>query len=278
MRRVTVLVFVISVLLSVAHVSAQTRWAAFYAQEAPAESLAGFDILVFDSDGHPPLAPLAAQGKILLGYLSVGEVASYRSYYGSVRAQGLLVGENSTWKGSYFVDLRDPRWSRRVLDELIPAILQRGFSGIFLDTLDDAGHLERMNPRAYRGMTAAAAALVRAIRAKYPSIKIMLNRGYELLPSVERSIDYALGESVYADYDFGTKRYDLVPHATYEQQVRLLQAAAQRSPRLTVFTLDYWDPADVAGVARIYAEQRKNGFHPYVATVELDRVVPEPRH
>ena len=272
----SVILSLVVCVLTAAHASAQIRWAAYYSQDAPLRAFEAFSVLVFDSDAHPPLAPLAAQGKLLLGYLSVGEVASYRSYYPAVRAQGILLGENSNWKGSFFVDVRDSRWTRRVLDELIPQILQRGFAGVFLDTLDNPAHLERMNPRSHGGMSAAAAALVTAIRGRYPHIKIMLNRAYDLLPSVDRHIDYALGESVYADYDFETKRYQFVPRALYEQQVRLLQSARQRRPQLQVFTLDYWDPADRAGVARIYAEQRKNGFHPYVATVELDRVVPEP--
>ncbi len=272
----SVILSLVVCLLTAAHASAQIRWAAYYGQDAPLHAFADFSVLVFDSDGHPPLAPLAAQGKVVLGYLSVGEVASYRPYYAAVRAQGILLGENSNWKGSFSVDVRDSRWARRVLDELIPQILQRGFAGVFLDTLDNPAHLERMNPRSNRGMSAAAAALVTAIRGRYPHIKIMLNRAYDLLPSVDGHIDYVLGESVYADYDFETKRYQLVPRALYEQQVRILQSARQRRPQLRVFTLDYWDPADRAGVARIYAEQRKNGFHPYVATVELDRVVPEP--
>ncbi len=262
--------------LTAAHASAQVRWAAYYGQDAPLHAFEEFRVLVFDSDAHPPLAPLAAQGKALLGYLSAGEVASYRSYYPAVRAQGILLGENSNWKGSFFVDVRDSRWTRRVLDELIPQILRRGFAGVFLDTLDNPAHLERMNPRSNRGMSTAAAALVTAIRGRYPHITIMLNRAYDLLPSVDRHIDYALGESVYADYDFETKRYQLVPRALYEQQVRILQSVRERRPQVRVLTLDYWDPADPAGVARIYAEQRKNGFNPYVSTVELDRVVPEP--
>jgi uncharacterized protein (TIGR01370 family) len=276
MRRASVILSVVVCLLTAAHGSAQIHWAAYYSQDAPVHAFEAFSVLVFDSDTHPPLAPLAAQGKVLLGYLSVGEVASYRPYYAAVRAQGILLEENSNWKGSFFVDVRDPRWARRVLDELIPQILQRGFAGVFLDTLDNAAHLERSNPRSYRGMSASAAALVAAIRGKYPHIRIMLNRAYDLLPTVDRHIDYVLGESVYADYDFETKRYQLVPRALYEQQVRLLHSAQQRRPQLRVFTLDYWDPADRAGVARIYAEQRKNGFHPYVATVELDRVVAQP--
>jgi polysaccharide biosynthesis protein PelA len=276
-RRVSLAILgLVACALSAPDASARIRWAAYYSDGAPLHAFEDFSVLVFDSDAHPPLPPLDSQGKVLLGYLSVGEVANYRSYYAAVRAQGLLVGENSNWKGSFFVDVRDPRWARRVLDEIIPQILQRGFAGVFLDTLDNAAHLERTNPRAYRGMSAAAANLVATIRARYPRIKIMLNRAYDLLPSVDRHIDYALGESVHADYDFETKRYQLVPRALYEQQVRILQSARQRRPQLQVFTLDYWDPADPAGVARIYAEQRKNGFHPYVATVALDRVVPEP--
>jgi len=63
----------------------------------------------------------------------------------------------------------------------------------------------------------------------------------------------------------------------YREQVKLLQAVQKRRPGLKIFTLDYWDPADIAGVTRIYREQRANGFEPYVATVELDRIVREPR-
>ena len=63
----------------------------------------------------------------------------------------------------------------------------------------------------------------------------------------------------------------------YWFQVDALKAAGALNPRLSLHTLDYWDPADVAGVRAIYDLQRANGFSPYVATVELDRLIPEPR-
>lgn len=256
---------------------AQTRWAVYYAQAAPAAAFDPFRLIVFDSDAHPDLVPLARSGKTLLGYLSLGEVEDYRSYYRAVRAEGILLQENQNWQGSFFVDARDARWKRRVLDDLVPKILAGGFDGVFLDTLDNPPHLERTDPVKYRGMTGAAADLVRSIRHRYPRIRIMVNRGYELLPSVERDIDFVLGESVFADYDFAAKSYRMVPRELYQEQVRILKAAKGRQPALEVFTLDYWNPGDPAGIARIYTEQRRNGFSPYVATVELDRVIPEPR-
>jgi hypothetical protein len=126
-------------------------------------------------------------------------------------------------------------------------------------------------------MVEAAARLVRTLRRNFPTMIIVLNRSYELLPSVERDIDMVLGESVYADYDFAEKKYGRVDDATYRQQVEILQAAARRQPKLRILTLDYWDPNDAAGIAEIYRIQAANGFSPYVATVELDRLVPGPK-
>ena len=252
-------------------------WAVYYAADLPPTAFYGYDLLVFESDRHPPLEPLVDRGKKVLGYLSLGEVNENRPYFAEVKNEGLLLNENQNWKASYFVDVRDMRWTRRVIDELVPAILRRGFQGIFIDTLDNPGHLERTDPKAYAGMADAGARLVRTLRRNFPRMTIVLNRGYDILPAVERDIDMVLGESVYADYDFATKTYARVDEPTYRQQVEILQAAARRQPKLKVLTLDYWNPNDAAGIAEIYRIQTANGFSPYVATVELDRLVPGPK-
>jgi polysaccharide biosynthesis protein PelA len=251
-------------------------WAVYYAAELPPAAFYGYDVLIFESDRHPALAPLIDRKKRVLGYLSLGEINESRSYFAEAKAEGLLLAENPNWAGSYYVDVRKERWTKRVIEELVPAILRRGFQGIFIDTMDNPPHLERTDPKAYAGMTEAGARLLRALRRHYPRIPLVLNRAYDILPAVEADIDMVLGESVFADYDFAQKRYQRVEAKLYRQQVDLLQAAAQRQPKLRVLTLDYWDPADAVGIAEIYRVQTANGFHPYVATVELDRLVPRP--
>ena len=77
-------------------------------------------------------------------------------------------------------------------------------------------------------------------------------------------------------YDFAAKSHDWAPIEEYDDSVALLRKAQSRNPALAVYTLDYWDPDDAAGIARIYAMQRASGFIPYVATIGLDRIVPEP--
>ena len=280
MRRRIVLRLVVFLLLVTFYVrlsaTEERHWLVYYSDQSPVSAFDSYSLLVFNADRHPPLHPLGERGKVLLGYLSLGEVAKTNSYFDEVRAQGILLRQNANWRGSYSVDLRDKRWVSRVIHQLIPDILHDGFDGIFLDTLDDAIELERVSPKEFNGMTKAAAQLVRTVRHHYPSIKIMMNRGYRLLPLVEQHIDMVLGESMLAGYDFRRESYSLAPSTEYLQQVRLLKEAQSRRPQLQVFTLDYWNPDDAAGIARIYREQRANGFEPYVATINLDRIIKEP--
>lgn len=252
------------------------RWAVYYASDAPVEAFKPYDLLVLDAEYHPPLAPLRARGKKLYGYLSLGEAGQHQAHFKTLKAQGLLVRESPVWKGSWAIDIRDPRWTRRVIEELIPDILRRGFDGLFLDTLDSSIALETDGGPAHRGMTEAAVRLVHTIRRHYPHIRIMMNRAYSLLPELAHDIDIVLGESVYARHDANLKTYALVPEGEYRAQVDLLKGAQKRNPDLQVFTLDYWRTDQPEMIRKIYALQRENGFHPYVSTVKPDAVLPEP--
>jgi hypothetical protein len=187
--------------------SPRRLWAVYYSDVAQPKEFRGYDLVVFDGDVHPPLKPISANGSVVLGYLSLCEVERHRKWFTAARDSGLLVGENPNWRGSYFIDLRDARWRKIVVGQLVPEVLAQGFQGLFLDTLDDAADLERRDPRTFRGMKAAAVQLVRDIRTAAPTATLMVNRGYDLLPEIARSIDIVLGESVYGTYDFAAKTY-----------------------------------------------------------------------
>lgn len=253
-----------------------SRWAVYYAAAAPAEAFLSYDLVVFDPDAHPALPPLIERGVTVLGYVSVGEVATYRRYFEVLRTQELLLDENPNWPGSFAVDLRDPRWTARLVTEIIPAILKQGFHGIFIDTLDQPLHLEATSPSKFKGMRKGAVELIREVRRRFPGMVIMVNRGYEILPQIASSIDIALGESVRTTYDFANKRYRRLSNDDYTWQAQWLRKAKTAAPRLQLLTLDYWDPSDTAGIATIYAQQRAEGFVPYVATIELNRLISEP--
>jgi uncharacterized protein (TIGR01370 family) len=248
----------------------------YYSDKANIDEFQHFQKLVLDSESHPPLQRLGEQGKQLLGYLSLGEIKRSSPYFQVLQKQGLVLQENANWKDSYTIDLRNPAWGKIVIGYVIPQILRSGFDGIFIDTLDSPLELERSSPQKYKGMNEAATNLIMAIRMHYPTMPLMVNRAYKILDKIAPSIDMELGESVYADYDFTHKTYGKVEPSLYHEQVSLLQQAKQTNPKLKIYTLDYSDAKNEQVIADIYRTQRKNGFIPYVATVELDKVIHEP--
>lgn len=253
------------------------KWVVYYGDSTPVEIFNPYQFIVFESDAHPPLYPFIENRVVTLGYLNLGEVESNRDYFQLLKDKGLLLEENKNWKDSFFIDIRNPYWSKFVVEELIPRILFQRFDGIFLDTIDNAEYLESLDPEKYKGMKQAAAQLIKAIRLNYPSIPIMLNRGYGILPEVASLINYSLAESLYTNYNFETKKYTLAPKDIYEKQVKFLQEIQKKQPKLLVFTLDYWNENDRSEISKIYEVERKNGFIPYVSTIDLNKVIPEPK-
>ncbi|MBF0623403.1 MAG: endo alpha-1,4 polygalactosaminidase [Magnetococcales bacterium] len=252
-------------------------WAALYSDQVTLTALEPYELLVLEPRQHPPLRPLIERGKRLLAYLSLGEMARDHPDFPSLQTQGFLLEENPDWPGSFMVDVRDLRWTRKVIEELIPNLLQAGFHGLFLDTLDNPPFLEERDPERFHGMTRAAANLVLTIRLHYPDIPLMINRAYALLPEVGGALTMVLGESVRSAWHGASGEYRRVTAEESRQQVAQLREALRRHPHLQVFTLDYWSPTDRAGIATLYREQRALGFHPYVSTRELDQLVPEPK-
>lgn len=252
------------------------NWVVYYHNELPPSAFEDYDIVVFDSEHHPSIQSVQATGATVYGYISLGEVEQYRSHFKAVKKDGILLRENVNWPGSYYVDMRSRAWTERVIYELVPEILRSGFDGIFIDTLDNPIELEHEDPVKYRGMADAAAMLVRTIAAEFPETKIIVNRGYEILPQVASVITGVLGESVYTTYDFEEKRAKPTTEDDYTYQVDILKSLKKINPDLVVLTLDYWDINDTQRVRELYAKQRANGFLPYIATVDLHKLIPEP--
>ncbi len=278
MRAVFFLTALLSCALSLtaAYAADNEKFAIYYADKEPVAKFKPYQLLVFDSTHHPVLQPLKEDNKTILGYISLGEVDSSSPSYALLKSHNLILQENKNWKGSFYVDQRDPLWAKTVIEDLIPAIMRQGFDGIFLDTLDNPIELEETDKGKYAGMKEATVHLVQAIRMHYPTIKIMMNRAYGILPEVATLIDMELGESVYADYDFEKKAYGKVAANDYKEQVDLLKNARTINPQLKIYTLDYANPSDRKTIAEIYKTERQNGFVPYVATIELNQVVDEP--
>ncbi len=248
------------------------RWAAYYGENKDWEAFSTYDLIVFEPDHHPPVRPLTGQGRDVLAYISLVEVEPSRAYYTRLKQAGLILEQTEIARP--VIDVRNPQWMAFVIEEMIPLYVREGFTGLMLDTVDSANALEAADPARYRGMGAAAAATIRHIRMHYPYLKLMLNRGFEVLPAVQADVDMVLAESIYID-----SREEVAqpfPDNHYRDALGILERARQENPRLLLFSLDYWDMNDTTGVKDIYAQQREAGLIPYVSTRDLQTLYAEP--
>lgn len=251
------------------------RWAVYYAKELPAETFRDYDLVVFDRIYYPDFEKLKGRTTVL-AYVSLGEVHGDTDEHKLLAEQKSLMGTKSKWN-SYTVDITAKTW-QKIIEAQVEDAMNKGFDGIMLDTLDSALHLADMESEEKSARAQEAAIkIISDLHKHYPAMKIMLNRGFEILPRVASVIDYALGESMLATTDISTGQSSLFPPNTYQSTASRLTTARAAAPKLKLYTLDYWNMEDVEGLAKLYAIQRAHGFTPYVTTPDLRRHTPEPR-
>ncbi len=258
---------------STQHASAD-RWAIYYDKDIPAASFKGYDLVVFDRIYYPKFKAL--KGKtVVLAYVSIGEVHGDGPEKELLLGKEALRGEQAHW-GSHIVDMSSPEWRRMVLAQVGDAV-KKGFDGVMLDTVDSAIYAaSQKSVKEEKTAQKAAIAMIRDIRKQYPHIKLMLNRGFAILPEVAPKLDYALAESTLVQTDISTGQSKLFPPKSYQLAIGRLEAAREMSPSLKIYTLDYWNQDDVQGIQNIYAMHRAQGFSPYVSTPDLRQFTPEP--
>jgi polysaccharide biosynthesis protein PelA len=253
------------------------KWLVYYGiPEISEKELLPYDVLVLDSVNPPNIEPSLKRKKQVLGYLGLGEVNEQNPFFRMVKQKNLVIKESPYFAGSYFVDIRSEIFKDIVLNKMIPYIISKGFNGLFYDQLDVSLDYEMNDPKKYGGMKEAAIDLVKSIRKKYPDLKLMLNRAYEILPDVGNDVDYVLLETLYTSYNFDTKSYYVRTKVNFEHQLSIMNKAKKQFSDLQFFSLDYWESTDKKMIKRIYEIERSKGLIPYVATINLDVIVKEP--
>lgn len=204
-----------------------------------------YETVILDPDQYRNVEKLGSRS---FAYVSLGEVSRCRTYYRTLEEAGLLDGKNAEW-GSHHIKISDGRWRDLLLEEVIPPIIEAGYDGLFLDTVDSL--IARNESRE------SIINLVKAIKKRYPKLKLMLNRGFEIADLVP--IDALLYESTISHYNYKTEKYSFFSYDFRFYPKRKIER----------FSVDYWDPAEPKKMAEIYRMALKNGYKPLVTTITL---------
>src|SRR3954451_5845239 len=99
-----------------------------------ARALAGYDIVVVDGDTPAAVVKqLRANGSLVLGYLDVGTIEPYRSWYKTAKPYRLEYWPD--W-GEWYANVAKPGFRKLIAGNVAPAALRRGFDCLFLDNVD----------------------------------------------------------------------------------------------------------------------------------------------
>jgi uncharacterized protein (TIGR01370 family) len=233
----------------------------FYGKPVPVGQLGRFDWVVVEPDHLDArgLDELQRAGVQVFAYLSLGEAAP------EAIDPGWILGRNAPW-GSVIVDPRAAEWRSRILAR-VDALAARGFHGLFLDTLDSYAMVLRAEAR--RAAAVAMASLIRDISDHHRDVKLLFNRGFELLDDVGGRASAVAAESLLYGWDAAAKRYVDVPAADRAWLTDKLHHVEQHFG-IPVIVIDYL-PESRREDARATARRiQAMGFVPWIATPALD--------
>ncbi len=242
--------------------------AVYYAPNPPVDLLAKFDRVIVEADNvkAEEVAQIRKGGADVFAYVSIGEVSPTRQWYSKVKKTWVL-GKNIAWD-SDVMDLTNPEWQQFLMAEVITPLWNKGYHGLFLDTLDSFKLFALTSQKQKVQATALHEFLVN-VKKQYPEMKFIANRGFDIMPEIADQLDAVMAESLYASWDNGHKEYK----TTSEKDQKWLLAQLNNIKEtygLDIIIIDYVPPHERAKANKIAKMIRDNGFIPWVSTPELN--------
>lgn len=237
----------------------------FYGSPFPQE-LRIYDAVVVEADHADfPRVPENLQHK-LYAYTSLGEVGPDKPYAGLI-PKPAKVARNPAWS-SDVMNQTSPLWREFYLEKIIAPLWQRGFRGVFIDTLDSY-QLAAKLPQERAAQEAGMVETLRQMRERFPGIRIILNRGFEIMPQVHKWLTAVVAESLFQGWDNSTHSY--VPVKDTDRQWLLAHLNKIKNEyRLPVIVIDYTAPNERKQAREISKKIQLAGFTPWVSNPELD--------
>ena len=240
--------------------------AVFYGTNPPWDELHAFDVAVVEPE-HVPLAKLKEFKKTeLFAYVSVGEVDKHRAYLSDI-PDAWRLGQNPNWD-SVVIDQSQPEWPAFYAQHVIQPLWESGYRGFFLDTLDSYQLVAKTSEQR-ASQEAGLVALVNELRKQFPTIKLIFNRGFEILPQVHGAVFAVAIESMFQGWNAAQQSYQQVSEkdrAWLKGQIQTIQT----DYHLPVLIIDYVAPGQRELARQTASRIRELGLIPWVSDSALD--------
>ncbi len=245
------------------------KWACYYGSDSTSfPKLENYDLVVLEPD-HASFTPPQNTRTLYIGYVSLGEAEKFRWYWPEIEGRDYILWENENWKDDFLIDIRSEEWQDFLIKRIIPKIINKGYEGLFFDTIDTPIFLEEKDKEKFAGSIAAMAGLIRRIRETFPELVLVSNNGIRAVEAIGPFIDIFVLESLYTTYDFSSKAYGRADSSWRDLRLDWLSIHEGVTAGKPILVIDYMKPGDktLAGFSK--QECDKHGFIPYHTTVDL---------
>jgi uncharacterized protein (TIGR01370 family) len=224
---------------------------------------APYDLIVIDGEeaAARQVRMLRAAGKLVLAYLDVGTIEPGRPWYRKARRYRLDYLRD--W-GEWYADVNSPGYRNLITGSVAPAILRKGFDGLFLDNTD----MVETHRRRAAGMRTLVRRIARVVHRR--GGLLFTQNGADVIGPLLRYYDGWNREDVTSTYDFSRHRYVLQPPGERAGAVRALRRIG--AVGLLTLATDYTAAGDSAAVAASITDACRAGAVPFVSDIWLTRI------
>lgn len=229
----------------------------FYGPSIPDALSTTYDrIVVEPGHGFDPVDS-REEGTELVAYISIGEVATTSADHAELEPTWIL-STNADWN-SAIVDLSSKQFRRHLLQTRFEPLYQRGYRTFFLDTLDSYQRLPKNHGPQRQGLIE----LVRAMHRSHADVRLIANRGFEVIADLAPILSGMVAESLFDRFDAGSGRYVRVA-ANDRRWLLAKLRETQDKYDVPVTVIDYRPPAQRTAALHTAKRIMELGFAPYV--------------
>lgn len=198
-------------------------------------------------------------------YASLGEVDESSKLSKKINEKW-VIAKNPAWK-SDVMDATNADWRHFFIKKIVTPLLKKGYRGIFLDTADSY-MLGAKTPKAREAQEAGLVKMIKSIHAHFPQVKILMNRGFDIVPQVHQFLSGLVAESLFRGWNPNTEKYNILSKQDNNYLITQLTHVKNKY-HLPIIVISYLPKHELKQALSVSHKIEKLGFIPWITNHTL---------